>query len=249
MAIQKITSNVLADGAVSAANLGDNSVTSAKLANNSVGIDQLNITDGTDGQLLKTNGSGTLSFVDAAGGKWDVLSKTTVSSSVSAITITNISSSYDQYKILYSDLGFASSPYNFEMFLSSDNGSSFVNLESPAGGLSAISIGNHNETNGANTTVRSINSGNGRIMLTDNMYRDIGAQEKTAGEINLSGFGNNNWTNFYSTHVFSHDNGAFNFRQTFGVVKKETTWNCIKFETGGGNFTSGVITLYGIKNT
>lgn len=47
MAIQKVSGSVIAD--------------------NSVGITQLNVSDGTDGQLLKTNGSGTLSFVDAAG--------------------------------------------------------------------------------------------------------------------------------------------------------------------------------------
>ena len=90
MAIQKITSNVLADGAVSAANLGDNSVTSAKLANNSVGIDQLNLSDGTDGQILTTDGSGTLSFADAAGGSWNVISSQTVSSAVSAVEFTSI---------------------------------------------------------------------------------------------------------------------------------------------------------------
>lgn len=103
MAIQKITSNVLADGAVSAANLGDNSVTSAKLANNSVGIDQLNLSDGTDGQILTTDGSGTLSFADAAGGSWNVISSQTVSSAVSAVEFTSITG-YTHYVLQISNL-------------------------------------------------------------------------------------------------------------------------------------------------
>ena len=36
------------------------------VADNSIGIAQLNVSDGTNGQVLKTNGSGTLSFGDDA---------------------------------------------------------------------------------------------------------------------------------------------------------------------------------------
>ena len=42
--------------------VSDGAVTSAKLGNNSVGITQLNVSDGTNGQALTTNGSGTLAF-------------------------------------------------------------------------------------------------------------------------------------------------------------------------------------------
>jgi hypothetical protein len=42
--------------------VSDGAVTSAKLGNNSVGITQLNVSDGSNGQALTTNGSGTLSF-------------------------------------------------------------------------------------------------------------------------------------------------------------------------------------------
>ena len=39
-------------------------VGNAQIASNKVGITELNVSDGTDGQILKTNGSGTLSFID-----------------------------------------------------------------------------------------------------------------------------------------------------------------------------------------
>ena len=44
--------------------LADDAVGSEHIADNAVGI-ALNVTDGTNGQILSTNGSGTLSFVDA----------------------------------------------------------------------------------------------------------------------------------------------------------------------------------------
>ena len=40
-------------------------VGNAQIASNKVGITELNVSDGTAGQILKTNGSGTLSFTDS----------------------------------------------------------------------------------------------------------------------------------------------------------------------------------------
>ncbi len=40
-------------------------VSNAQIATNTVGITELNVSDGTNGQILKTNGSGTLSFTDS----------------------------------------------------------------------------------------------------------------------------------------------------------------------------------------
>ena len=101
MAIQKITSNVLAD----------NAVTSANLANNSVGINQLNLSDGSNGQLLKTNGSGTLSFGDApVGGSRTRLSTTVVSSQVSSVEIT-LTGSYTVYELLFFGIHFGSNAF------------------------------------------------------------------------------------------------------------------------------------------
>ena len=56
MANTKIPSELIADDAV----------TAALLADNSVGIAALNVSDGSNGQALTTNGSGTLSFSTVA---------------------------------------------------------------------------------------------------------------------------------------------------------------------------------------
>ena len=52
------------DNIVTTAKIVDDAVTSAKIADNQIDIARLNVSDGTNGQLLKTNGSGTLSFTD-----------------------------------------------------------------------------------------------------------------------------------------------------------------------------------------
>jgi len=69
----KIKSGVIAAGAVDASALSDNSIT----------IAHLNCSDGTNGQVLSTDGSGTLSFTDMTGGVDGIVS----SADATAITI------------------------------------------------------------------------------------------------------------------------------------------------------------------
>ena len=59
-----VTSAKIVNATIVEADLADDAVTAAKIANNAVDIARLNVSDGTNGQLLKTNGSGTLSFTD-----------------------------------------------------------------------------------------------------------------------------------------------------------------------------------------
>ena len=51
-----------ADDTVSTAKIQNNAVTADKIVANAVGISELNVSDGSNGQVLTTNGSGTLSF-------------------------------------------------------------------------------------------------------------------------------------------------------------------------------------------
>ena len=62
-----ITSAKIADDAVVAAAIADDAVVAAAIADNSVDIARLNVSDGTAGQFLSTNGSGVLSFATAGG--------------------------------------------------------------------------------------------------------------------------------------------------------------------------------------
>ena len=71
-----VTTAKIVDGAVTSAKLADTSVTAAKIADNSIDIARLNVTDGTAGQSLTTNGSGTLAFATIGGAFNDFAIKT-----------------------------------------------------------------------------------------------------------------------------------------------------------------------------
>ena len=62
MANTLIPSELLADSSVATAKIADDAVNAAKVADNAIGIAALNVSDGSNGQALTTNGSGTLSF-------------------------------------------------------------------------------------------------------------------------------------------------------------------------------------------
>ena len=63
-----VTTAKIANDAITAAKIDDDAVGAAAIADNSVDIARLNVSDGSNGQLLKTNGSGTLSFTDPPSG-------------------------------------------------------------------------------------------------------------------------------------------------------------------------------------
>ena len=58
----------VADNGITSAKIASNSILTRHIDDNQIGIDQLNVTDGSSGQVLRTDGSGTLSFVDQSSG-------------------------------------------------------------------------------------------------------------------------------------------------------------------------------------
>ena len=62
IAANTIATSNIADNAVDGTKIASNSILTRHIDDNQIGIDQLNVTDGTSGQVLKTDGSGTLSF-------------------------------------------------------------------------------------------------------------------------------------------------------------------------------------------
>jgi len=63
--------------------MANTKITSSVITDNSIGISALNVTDGSSGQVLTTNGSGTLSFANSAGGVDGIVSN----ANATAITI------------------------------------------------------------------------------------------------------------------------------------------------------------------
>ena len=85
MANTKITSGVIADDAITTSAIADDAITAALIADNAVGISALNVSDGSDGQVLTTNGSGTLSFSTISAGVAGI----STSADATAITISS----------------------------------------------------------------------------------------------------------------------------------------------------------------
>ncbi len=85
---------------------------------------------GTDGQVLTSTGSG-IAWEDAAsgggGGVWNVISSQTISSSVYSLTFTNVTG-YKLYKLVFTDVHNQNSGTAYQMQLSSDNGSNFASF-------------------------------------------------------------------------------------------------------------------------
>ena len=61
-----VVAAAIADDAVVAAAIADDAVGAAAIADNVVDIARLNVSDGSNGQFLRTNGAGTLSFASIA---------------------------------------------------------------------------------------------------------------------------------------------------------------------------------------
>jgi hypothetical protein len=134
----KIKAGVIAAGAVDANALSDNSIT----------IAHLNCSDGTNGQVLSTDGSGTLSFTDMTGGVDGIVS----SANATAITIDSsenvgigVSPSYKLHlrgsqnsDVLYIDDGSQDGHRQLE-FSSSSNGQIWtVNSQGDSGGVLGV---------------------------------------------------------------------------------------------------------------
>ena len=66
LAVNSVTTAKIADNAVDSTKIAQNSILTKHIDDNQIGIAQLNVSDGTSGQALVTDGSGTLSF-DTAG--------------------------------------------------------------------------------------------------------------------------------------------------------------------------------------
>ena len=125
MALDKITTDIIADDAVTAAkivagavdaDIGDNAVTLAKMAGGTDGQiitydasgDPVAVGPGTDGQVLTSTGAGSPpAFEDVAGGGWQLLHTVVISNSQPAIVGydggTKFTSDYDFYMFHVSD--------------------------------------------------------------------------------------------------------------------------------------------------
>ena len=218
-------------------------VTSSLIADNAVGLDQLNLSDGTDGQFLKTNGSGTLSFADAAGGggAWNVISSQTVSSSVSHVTFTGVTG-YENYKIVWNDAVHTGHPTSFYFQASTDNGSNWYSTNS---WKSVVITGDSSTSSTTIDLSPSNSSGRATVIRTIHQYN---TNQKHSGEVDLFAFNSSEDTYYRSRTTNRSYNDRLAFTDVKGGLLGQVAFNAIRFG-GFANLTGGTFTLYGLSTS
>lgn len=224
-------------------------VTSSLIADNAVGLDQLNVTDGTDGQVLKTNGSGTLSFADAAGGgggAWNVMSSQTVSSSVLSLTFTNVTG-YKVYKLLFSDVNNANNVSVHQINLSSDNGSSWATF-----GVASTSV-RYNSNSTSTTISNGVYQAN--KLPFGHSYNEYDNNEKQNGEVTIFGLNDSSYTYLHSRMMsnWGWNTNYINANETYARTHGSgglASFNAFKITImADQNIDGGTFTLYGLANS
>ena len=96
-----ISTAKLADDAVTAAKIADNAVGATQIADNAVDIARLNVSDGTSGQALTTDGNGTLSFANVSAESEFTLNTMTGDNSTTTLTMSVTPASENSIQVYF----------------------------------------------------------------------------------------------------------------------------------------------------
>lgn len=186
---------------------------------------------GLSGQVLTSAGSGTPTWATPSGGL--TLISTTTASSSSSVVFSNLSpTAYHYYQVVAKGVT-ASGISNFEIQVSTDNGSTFVTsatYQSQAGGFGTSSYESARRSNGDVIGLPGT-FGNGYTgHLYTNIFPNVSGQYFSANGLTWAGV-------YFSTQtggMFSGTNEA-----------STTAVNAIRFKLNSGTF-SGTFKLYGV---
>ena len=201
-------------------------------------------TDGNADQVLKTDGSGNLDWVDSGGGggAWNVMSSQTVSSNVSSVTFTGITG-YKVYKFFWQNVVHANHPTYMDFQFSTDNGSNWYTTN----GKSVIVYGDSSTSSLSVTNRSGWNGGSGRYAVVKNTHQ-FNTDHKHAGEVTIHSMNDSEYTYFSSVGMHDYFNDRASFTQVFGSTRQTQAFNAVRFQAGS-NFTGGTFTLYGLSNS
>ncbi len=206
--------------------------------------------DGSADQVLKTDGSGVLSWADpgggGGGGVWNVLSSQTLSSSVSSVTFTGVTG-YKVYKLIMTDINQSSNATADQIQLSSDNGSNFATF-----GISSTAL-RYNSGSTSQTINNDFYQSNKLPLMYS--YNEYNNDEKHHVEVTIFGLNDSSFTYIHSRLLSSwgwnvNDIGA---NETYARTTDsggQASFNAFKVETmAGGTYDGGTFTLYGLANS
>jgi hypothetical protein len=201
-------------------------------------------TDGNADQVLKTNGSGVLDWVDSGGGGgsvWNVINDTTISSAASSVAFTSGLSGYRVYKILITDVYFSGHFNAIELQVSSDGGSSYQTTN-----WQSIMTHTDDTLSGlSQTNDRDTVSGRLPVIRSAHQYN---TDQRVFGEITIWNLNNSHWTYVHSRILNNYFSSRLTYTETHAQLRTTTAFNAFKFTNfyGEQNFTGGHITVYGV---
>lgn len=192
--------------------------------------------DGTSGQVLQTNGSGTLSFATPAGGSWTYLSTVTASNSATVDVETTLDSTYATYAFVIS--GFVPQNDNRALRARFKIGGSYAsaNYQSSSAESSSLSATiNVSSGTGAIETIQDVGNASGENCSAV-MY--ISNPSSTSLMKLLYGIGSSMGAGGGSSVCFFS-----------GLNTSLSAVTGVQFFFNTGNIVSGSVRLYGIKNS
>ncbi len=231
--------------------IGVSSPTQKLDVNGTVELNNLTVggSQGTDGQVLTSTGSG-VAWEDASGGgggggggAWNVISSQTISSSVSSVTFTGVTG-YKVYKLIMTDINHSSSGTADQIQLSSDNGSSFATFN-----ISSIALRYNSGSTSQTISNDFYQSNKLPLMYSFNEYNN---DEKHHVEVTIFGLNDSSFTYTHSRLLSSwgwnvNDIGANEtYARTHGSGGL-ASFNAFKVDAmSGGTYDGGTFTLYGL---
>lgn len=197
--------------------------------------------DGTADQVIKTNGSGTLSWTDQGGGSMVLLSTATASSSTEIDFTSSIDSTYGIYIIKYHGVRASSGTPILRVRTSTDGGSTF---DSGATDYKYVKIYN----SVGNATVTGFSStGADHIRITHATGVGSSTTDSANGEIviydpsDTSKYTGISYSTFSIVGTDSQNERGMGYRVSAGDV------DAIRIYPSTSNFAEGEFRLYGVK--
>ena len=191
--------------------------------------------------ISATSGSLTIDGASAGGGALNLISTTTISTSVASVEFTGLSG-YESYKFIISGLTFATAGATPIANFSTDNGSTYPLLR-----ILRAAFASSTSTSVATNYFSNDNHAS-LILSTGSTSTDLTPSYFIEGSVANNG-GNplgNAFVSFASQdNAFEHGFGSFMFGFT---TVPDASVNAMKFSASSGNLTAGKVSVYGVSS-
>ena len=199
---------------------------------------------GTAGQVLTSNGASAAPTFQTGGGIGTtvLLASNTASSSASIEFINLFSADYEQYLFTFSQVLPASNNVLFQCQLGTGAGPSYINANYLWNVNSSLGSSNYNQYSASDTQVTLVN--NGGTYGIDNTNGNL------VGIMVLSGpNGSSNTAAGSGSLTYVTATSAYAVSLNLGWFQAAAIFTAIKFFMSSGNIASGIIRMYGLKNS